>query len=79
MIRRLIMICVSAMMVANVAVAAGKAKKKKKVKVEAEESSDEEAPARPPYGMAGCGLGSLIISQDSVGGQLGAWLFNGMG
>jgi hypothetical protein len=42
------------------------------------EKSEDEEGSKPMYGMAGCGLGSLIISSDTVGGQLGAWLFNGI-
>ncbi len=39
--------------------------------VNAASRNDEET-----YGMAGCGLGSLIIHQDSRGAQLAVWLFN---
>lgn len=32
-----------------------------------------------PYGMAGCGLGSLIIKNHSKGPQIGAWFLNVVG
>ncbi len=50
----------------------------------AAESSSGEAAApkaehRTPYGMAGCGLGSLIIKNHSKGPQIGAWILNVIG
>ncbi len=68
---RVIMYSFIALLAINSTAYAGKKKKAK-----AESSAEQDS--NPPYGMAGCGLGALIINSDTVGGQLGAWLFNGI-
>jgi hypothetical protein len=42
----------------------------------AAESSAPKSEHRAPYGMAGCGLGSLIIKNHSKGPQIGASILN---
>lgn len=49
-----------------------------------EEATTPAAPAsaggyRAAYGMAGCGLGSLVIKSPSTGPQIGAWFLNSIG
>jgi len=40
------------------------------------EASPEKKGHRAPYGMAGCGLGSLVIKGPSAGPQIGAGILN---
>jgi hypothetical protein len=42
-------------------------------------SASEGGAYRPAYGMAGCGLGSLVIKNQSKGPQIGAWFLNVIG
>lgn len=69
---RLIMYSFIALLAVNSTAFAGK---KKKAKAKAESSGEEEPKAA--YGMAGCGLGSLIIKNDTTLPQLGALTSNG--
>ncbi|MDQ3231334.1 MAG: DUF3015 domain-containing protein [Pseudobdellovibrionaceae bacterium] len=36
------------------------------------------APAGGKYGMAGCGLGALVVDRDELLPQVGAWFLNGI-
>ncbi len=62
--------------------AAPKAKKAPKAAAPAAAVGEAAAPKsehRAPYGMAGCGLGSLVIKDNSKGAQIGAWFLNAIG
>lgn len=65
---------------APAAFAQKKVRKKKKVQASEETSDDAgngQAPTGlPPYGMAGCGLGSLVIEENTMWPQLGAMTTN---
>lgn len=66
----LVVVCSAAF--ANQAVAASK--RERKPGKEAKESGDTY---QAPYGMAGCGFGSLVISNDTMLAQIGAATLNG--
>jgi hypothetical protein len=51
--------------------------KKSKGKAKSNESGDDNY--QPPYGMAGCGLGSLVIHKDDMMPQVTAVTLNGTG
>ena len=59
----------------NAAFAEGK--KEKKHGKKSKDSSDGGETYQPPYGMAGCGFGSLVINNDTVLAQIGAVTLNG--
>ena len=68
------------MMTAAPAMAKDKKKEKKKDKEKDKAAASSEAPAsyQAPYGMAGCGLGSLVIKTDNIM-QIFAVTLNGTG
>lgn len=53
---------------------AAEAAPKKKRRVSSKAAMSDGA----PYGMAGCGVGSLIISYNGKGAQIGAFFLNGL-
>ena len=50
---------------------------KKNKKTSKNSTASENETYQPPYGMAGCGLGSLVVTSDTVLPQLGATILNG--
>lgn len=62
----------------QVSTAFAQTKKKKKAPKHVEETSDEAPTYQAHYGMAGCGLGSLIIKDDDTWPQVGSGLLNGL-
>lgn len=84
--KKLVSYMTIALMILSVSMTAeAKKKKKKKKAVEtemaAEESSDSDSGASSgggsyevPYGMAGCGLWTMVIKGKDQGSQIGVWL-----
>lgn len=55
------------------------AAKAKKAKGEKKEKKGESAEVvKAPYGMAGCGLGALVVDRNETLPQIGAWLLNSL-